>query len=414
MDNKRIVVGLDIGTTKIDVIIGEVSENYDVRIVGVGTSPSDGLRKGVVVNIDATVKSIQKAVEEAELMAGIDVKDVYVGVAGKHIKSLTARGIVAVNSRGNEITHADVRRVIEQASTINLPTDREIVHVIPQGYAVDDQTGIKDPVGMNGVRLEGDVHIVTANTSSIQNIYKSVERAGIKVADIVLEPLASSFAVLEKDERELGVAVLDIGGGTTDLAIFVDDSIRYTNCLDLGGENVTNDVAMGISTPKERAEEIKKKWGTCKISSLIRDEFVTVPGVGGREDKQVSKEFLAKIVRARMAEIFQLVAKDIQRTKLREKIGAGLVLTGGCAMLSGACELAEEIFKIPVKMGIPKTTSGLADTVGSPVHATGLGLVLYGVQKMKQEHVEFGTGSGKAQGFLDVMKRIATTLKNYI
>lgn len=414
MDNKQIIVGLDIGTTKIDVIIGEVSENYDVRVVGVGTSPSDGLRKGVVVNIDATVKSIQKAVEEAELMAGIDVKEVYVGVAGKHIKSLTARGIVAVTSRGNEITHADVRRVIEQASTINLPTDREIVHVIPQGYAVDDQTGIKDPVGMNGVRLEGDVHIVTANTSSIQNIYKSVERAGIKVADIVLEPLASSYAVLEKDERELGVAVLDIGGGTTDLAIFIEDSIRYTNCLDLGGENVTNDVAMGISTPKERAEEIKKKWGACKISSLIRDEFVTVPGVAGREDKQVSKEFLAKIVRARMAEIFQLVAKDIQRTKLKEKLGAGLVLTGGSAMVSGACELAEEVFKMPVKLGIPKTTSGLTDTVGSPVHATGLGLVLYGVQKMKQDEVEFGSGGSKAQGFLEAMKKFASTLKNYI
>jgi len=414
MDNKRIIVGLDLGTTKIDVIIGEVSENYDVRIVGVGTSPSEGLRKGVVVNIDATVKSIQKAVEEAELMAGIDVKDVYVGVAGKHIKSLTARGIVAVNSRGNEISHADVRRVIEQASTINLPTDREIVHVIPQGYAVDDQTGIKDPVGMNGVRLEGDVHIVTANTSSIQNIYKSVERAGIKVADVVLEPLASAYAVLEKDERELGVAVLDIGGGTTDLAIFVDDSIRYTNCLDLGGENVTNDVAMGISTPKERAEEIKKKWGACKLNSLIRDEFVTVPGVAGREDKQVSKEFLAKIVRARMAEIFQLVAKDIQRTRLREKIGAGLVLTGGCATISGACELAEEIFNMPVKLGIPKTTSGLSDTVGNPLHATGLGLVLYGVQKLKQEEIELGSGGSKAQGVLDMVKRFVSSLKNYV
>ncbi len=414
MDNKRIVVGLDIGTSKIDVVIGEVSENYEVRIVGVGTSPSDGLRKGVVVNIDATVKSVQKAIEEAELMAGIDVKEVYVGVAGKHIKSLTARGIVAVTSRGNEITHADVRRVIEQASTINLPTDREIVHVIPQGYAVDDQTGIKDPVGMNGVRLEGDVHIVTANTSSIQNIYKSVERAGIKVADVVLQPLAASYAVLEKDERELGVAVLDIGGGTSDLAIFVDDSIRYTNCLDLGGENVTNDVAMGISTPKERAEEIKRKWGACKITSLMHDEFVTVPGVGGREDKQVAKEFLAKIVRARMAEIFQLVAKDIQRTKLKEKLGAGIVMTGGCAMISGATELAEEIFKMPVKIGQPRKTSGLTDTVGTPLHATGLGLVLYGVEKLKQEEIEFGPGGSKAQGFLDSVKKFVTSLKNYI
>ena len=414
MDNKKIIVGLDIGTTKIDVIIGELNDNQELRIVGVGTSPSEGLRKGVVVNIDATVKSIQKAVEEAELMAGIDVKEVYVGIAGKHIKSLTARGIVAVSSRGNEITHADVRRVIEQASTINLPTDREIVHVIPQGYVVDDQTGIKDPVGMNGVRLEGDVHIVTANTSSIQNIYKSVERAGIKVADIVLEPLASAYAVLDKDERELGVAVLDIGGGTTDLAIFVDDSIRYTNCLDLGGESVTNDVAMGISTPKDRAEEIKKKYGACKISSLMKDEYVTVPGVGGREDKQVHKEFLVTIVRARMAEIFQLVARDIQRTKLREKIGAGLVLTGGTALIPGACELAEEIFKIPVKLGNPKATSGLMDTVNTPIHATGLGLVFYGLQKLKQEEAENGSSGGKGQGFLDVFKRLASTLKNYI
>ncbi|HSQ41716.1 MAG TPA: cell division protein FtsA, partial [Fibrobacteraceae bacterium] len=277
------------------------------------------------------------------------------------------------------------------------------------------QTGIKDPVGMNGVRLEGDVHIVTANTSSIQNIYKSLERSGIKIADIVLEPLASSFAVLEKDERELGVAVLDIGGGTTDLAIFIDDSIRYTNCLDLGGENVTNDVAMGISTPKERAEEIKRKWGTCTLSSLIRDEYVTVPGVAGREDKQVSREFLAKIVRARMTEIFQLVSKDIQRTKLRDKIGAGIVLTGGSSMINGIEELALEIFNMPVKFGQPKGGSGLADAIGSPIHATGLGLVLYGVQQMQQEAKASNSRLlGSPQGFKDVMRRFFAALKNYV
>lgn len=414
MDNKQIIVGLDIGTTKIDVIIGEMSDNFDVRVVGVGTSPSEGLRRGVVVNIDATVRSIQKAVEEAELMAGIDVKEVYVGVAGKHIKSINAHGIVAVSGRDNEITRVDVKRVIEQASTINLPTDKEIIHVIPQGFIVDEQTGIKDPVGMNGVRLEADVHIVTANSSSVQNIYKSVERAGIKVADVVLEPLASSYAVLENDERELGVGVLDVGGGTTDLAVFKGDAIRYTSCLDLGGENVTNDVAMGISTPREKAEDIKRKWGTCRMSSLIRDEYVTVPGVGGREDKQVSKEFLAKIVRARMAEIFHLVAKNIDKSRLREKMGAGLVLTGGASMVDGSVELAEEIFGMSAKLGIPRSTSGLSDTVGTPFHATGLGLLLYGVEKQRQLAEMGSIGVHHGGGFMETLKKIIATIKNYI
>jgi cell division protein FtsA len=411
--DRRIIVGLDIGTTKIGVVVGEVLESGDTKIVGIGTSPSEGLRKGVVVNIDKTVISINKAIEEAELMAGIDVKEVYVGIAGRHIKSLDSRGMIAVARTDNEITPDDVRRVIDQASTIAIPADREVIHVIPQGFVVDEQTGIKDPIGMSGVKLEGDVHIVTGALTSAQNIYKSVEKAGIKVVDIVLEPLASAYAVLDKDERELGVAVIDMGGGTTDIAIFIDDAIRYTSSIDFGGTNVTSDLAIGIRTPVDRAEEIKKKSGTCVVSQMDNDNFVIVPGVGGRPNKEISRAFLANIIRSRMAEIFSMVAKDIVRTRLKDKLGAGIVLTGGGSLMEGAIELAEEVFGMPVKLGTPKSLGGLSNAVATPIHATGVGLVLYGMQRLSQERIE-SKSNRKGEGVMDLFKKFSVWVKNYI
>lgn len=410
---KTTIVGLDIGTTKIGVVIGEVNEEGTLRIVGLGTSPSTGLLKGVVVNIDATVKSITKAVEEAELMAGIDVNEVFVGIAGRHIRSLAGKGMIAINNADNEITHQDVARVIEQASTMKMPGDRQILHVIPQGFTVDDQTGIKDPVGMSGVKLQGDVHIVSGAVTSVQNIYKSVERSGLQVADVVLEPLASAHAVLDEDEREIGVAVVDMGGGTTDLAIFTDNSIRHTSSIAFGGDNVTSDLAIGIRTPKEKAEDIKKQHGTCREAKMDNDEHILVAGVGGRQDKEFSKAFLAKIIRARMREIFQHVARELDRSRLRDKIGAGIVLTGGGALVDGAVELAEEIFDMPVKLGVPQTSGGLSDVVTSPMHATGVGLVVYGWNQMQREDYE-GTSSRKGEGVKDVFSRLLGWVRNYI
>ncbi len=407
------IVGLDIGTTKIGVIIGEADENNNLKIVGVGTSPSEGLRKGVVVNIEKTVRSIQRAIEEAELMAGVDVESVLVGIAGDHIRSLNSRGVIAVSRTDNEITRQDVGRVIEAARAVAIPMDREMLHVIPQEFIVDDQSGIKDPVGMSGVRLEGIVHIVTGAVTSVQNIYKSVEKAGLKVSDVVLEPLASSYAVLEDDERELGVAVIDMGGGTTDLIIVVDDSVRHTFSLGLGGKNVTNDLAIGIRTPLERAEEIKIKHGTCSRSGLENNEYITVPGVGGREQREVSRTVLASIIEPRMNEIFQLLLRELKKTNYLEMLGAGIVLTGGGALLPGATRLAEQVFGVPVKLGVPKGFGGLVDAVATPIHATGVGLVKYGLMRQMQSQEDPSFRGGNDQ-FKDIFKKMANWVKQYV
>lgn len=378
--NKDIIVGLDIGTTKIACIIGELDVNRELKLIGVGVSPSNGLRKGVVVNIDKTVQSISQAVEEAELMAGVDVEEVYVGIAGDHIRSINSKGVIAVSRAGNEITHADVERVIDAAKAVAIPMDREILHVIPQEFIVDEQTGIHEPVGMSGVRLEAEVHIVTGAVTSAQNIYKSVEKAGLKVRDIVLQPLASSYSVLDDDEKELGVALVDMGGGTSDLAIFYDDGIRHTGVISLGGRNVTSDVAIGIRTPLEKAEEIKRNYGSTLASKARADEYIPVPGVGGRESREISKSVLASIIEPRMEEIYCLVLREIKRTGYSGMLGAGIVITGGCALMPGAAELAEQVFQMPVRVGIPTGFGGLAETAKSPVHATGVGLVHYGAR----------------------------------
>lgn len=403
-----VVVGLDIGTTKIACIIAERGDNGQLKIVGVGVSPSDGLRKGVVVNIDKTVKSIQKAVEEAELMAGIDVDAAWVGIAGDHIRAINSRGVVAISRDDKEITEFDVQRAIDAAKAVSIPMDREILHVIPQEFVVDDQKGIKDPIGMCGVRLETQVHIITGAVTSAQNIYKSVDKAGLKVIDMVLEPLASCYAVLEKDEKELGVALIDMGGGTTDIAIYFDESIRQTAVVALGGKNVTSDIAIGIRTPVERAEEIKRQYG-CAYAPIVKgNEFISVPGVGGREQREVSKAVLASIIEPRVEEIFSLVKREIKRTEYADMLGAGVVLTGGGSLMEGIRELAEKVFEMPVKLGIPTGFGGLTEAAVSPIHATGVGLCMYGMEQCKKSKKKQTFGSG------DNFKKIFDRMKAWV
>ena len=375
MAKRRLIVGLDIGTTKVCAIIGELTDN-GIEIVGLGSQASEGLRKGVVVNIDATIESIRKAVEEAEIMSGCHIKAVFAGIAGGHIKSFNSYGIVAV--KGSEVDDADVKRAVEAAKAIAMPLDREILHIIPQYYIVDDQDGVKDPIGMSGVRLEVKVHIVTGAVTSIQNIVKSVNGVGLEVNDIVLEPLAASDAVLGQDEKELGVALVDIGGGTTDIAVYSEGSIKHTAVLPLGGSYLTNDIAVGLRTPVTEAEKVKIKYG-CAFTSLIpQDEMIEVPSVGGREPRRVSRQVLGGIIEPRMDEILNLVCREIVKSGYEERLGAGIVLTGGTAMLQGITELSEQIFNMPVRRGVPIGIGGVTDIVNSPLYATGIGLVMHG------------------------------------
>jgi len=380
MPGPELITGLDIGTTKIGVIIAEVEDDSQPKVIGVGTAPSEGLRKGVVVNLEKTVRSIENAIEHAEQMAGVKIDQVYVGIAGDHIRSYNGRGVVAVAGPENEITEDDVRRAIDAAKAVVMPIDREIIHIIPQEFIVDDQRGIKDPLGMSGVRLETEVHIVTGAITSAQNICRSVERAGLDVKDLVLEPLASSYSVLNDDEKELGVVVMDMGGGTTDIAMFFEGCIRHTSVVALGGGNVTNDIALCLRTPIDQAETIKIRHG-CSLPSLIedQDETVEIAGVGGRPPRKVAQELLADIIHPRMEEIFRLAAGEIRKSEFANLMTAGVVITGGGALIKGAAELAEEIFDMPVKLGIPKGFSGLIDLAKSPIHATGVGLILYAI-----------------------------------
>jgi len=374
-ERDNLIVGLDIGTTKICAIVGSVSEE-GIDIVGIGTSPSRGLRKGVVINIDSTVASIRKAVEEAELMAGCEIKSVYAGIAGGHIKGFNSQGIIAIKNR--EVSPDDVKRVIEAAKAIAIPMDREVIHILPQEFIIDDQDGIREPLGMSGVRLEAKVHIVTGAVASAQNIIKSCNRAGLDVADIVLEQLASSEAVLTPDEKELGVALVDIGGGTTDIAIFVDGAIKHTSVLSLGGNHLTNDIAVGLRTPMAEAEKIKKKYGCCMSALVGKDETIEVPSVGGRKPRILSRRLLAEILEPRVEEIFMLVNREIVKSGYEDMVASGVVLTGGTTILEGMPEMAEQVFDLPVRRGDPTNIGGLVDVVNSPVYATGVGLVVYG------------------------------------
>lgn len=383
----NLVVGLDIGTTKICAIVGNLTPD-GIDIVGIGTSPSKGLRKGVVINIDSTVEAINKALREAELMAGCEIKSVFAGIAGGHIKGLNSQGVIAIKNR--EVSKEDLRRVIDAAKAIAIPMDREVIHILPQEFIIDDQDGIKEPLGMNGVRLEAKVHIVTGAVASAQNIIKSCQRANVDVGDIVLEQLASAEAVLASDEKELGVALVDIGGGTTDIAIFVDGAIKHTSVLSLGGNHLTNDIAVGLRTPTAEAEKIKQAYGCCLTSMVGKDETIEVPSVGGRENRVLSRQLLAEILEPRVEEIFTLVNREIVKSGFEDLIASGVVITGGTCILPGMPELAEQIFNLPVRRGVPKGIGGLTDVVNSPIYATGVGLVKYGSRHMQATNFTIG------------------------
>jgi len=376
----RHLVGLDIGTTKISCIIADTNGGAEPRVVGIGNAPSEGLRRGVVVDLEKTVGSITRAVEEAERMAGVSARGVFAGIAGDHIRSINSRGVIAVSRKDNEIAQPDVDRVVEAAKTIAIPMDREIIHVIPQEFIVDDQDGIKDPVGMSGVRLEAEVHIITGAVTSAKNICRSIQRAGLKVYDLVLEPLASSHAVLGRDERDLGVVLLDLGGGTTDVAVFFEGAIRHTAIIPFGGANVTNDLAIGLRTPIDKAEQIKIQHG-CALASLVApDQVVAVSGVGGRADREISRHVLASMIEPRLEEIFVLANKEVKKNHFAELLGGGVVLTGGTSLMPGIVDLAEQVFEMPVRLGVPEGLGGLSANVADPRFATGVGLVLHAAQ----------------------------------
>lgn len=378
---EELVVGLDIGTTKICAIVGEVADE-GVNVIGIGSYPSRGLRKGVVINIESTVDAIKKAIEEAELMAGCDITGVYVGIAGGHIRGINSRGIVAVKDK--EVKPADVKRVVGAAQAVAIPVDREIIHVIPQEFIVDEQDGVKDPVGMSGVRLEAKVHIVTSAASASQNVIKCCNRAGLTVHEVILQQLASAAAVLGQDEKELGAVLIDIGGGTTDIAIFNGGSVLYTAVIPVGGNHLTNDIAVGLRTPAHEAEKIKQKYG-CVLTSLVsKEETIEVPSVGGREPRVLSRMILAEILEPRVEEVFQLVRQELARSGFEDRLAAGIILAGGCSVLEGMPELAEQVFNLPVRCGMPRGVGGLIDVVRSPMYSTGVGLVLTGARSQHE------------------------------
>jgi len=372
----HIVVGLDIGTTKICAIVAEVTEEGTVNIIGVGSNPSRGLRKGVVVDIESTVESVKKAVEEAELMAAVQINSVYTGIAGSHIAGVHSRGVVALKKQ--EVTRADIDRAVEAARSMAvLGPDRRLLHVIPREFMVDDQDGVREPLGMSGSRLEVDVQIITGAVTSAQNIVKCVNRAGLDVVDIVLQPLASSEAVLSAEERELGVAMVDLGGGTTDLAIFVDGSIRHTAVLPIGGQNVTKDIAIGLLTSQTEAEKIKIKHGIARVDMVKDNETLEVPSMGERPARTVSRRELAEVIEPRVDEMFDLVRHEITRAGYEGMLGAGVVITGGTSMLEGMPDAAERVLNLPARRGVPHGVEGLRDIAGTPMHATGVGLILH-------------------------------------
>ncbi len=402
MGRDSLVMGLDLGSTKIAAIIAELEEDGTVKIVGVGCTPSTGLRKGVVITLEETVESITSAVAEAEQMAGVKVSSVVAGIAGDHIRSMESKGVIAV--AGKEVTEMDVERVIDQAQAVSIPMDREIIHALPQEFIIDDQRGIKDPLGMSGVRLESTVHIITGAVTSAKNIYKAIEKAGLKVKDLVLQPLASSYAVLDPEESELGVALIDIGGGTTDIAIFHEGTLKSTHVLGLGGVNLTNDIAIGLRTPRVHAEKIKLRYGCATDYLLDDEEKITVPSVGGRGEREVPRKLLCQIIEPRMEEIFSLAAREIRKTDYADLLAAGVVITGGTANMGGLAQMAEAIFDLPVRTGIPGNVSGLTDAVRNPIHATGVGLVLYARRHITDRFTKIGSDSSLFYGIWSRMK----------
>jgi len=397
-DDRNLLVGLDVGTSKVVAIVAEIAPDDRIEVIGLGSSTSRGLKRGVVVNIESTVQSIQRAVEEAELMAGCEINTVYTGIAGSHVKSINSHGIVAI--RDKEVSATDVERVIDAARAVAIPADQRVLHVLPQEFVIDSQEGIPEPIGMSGVRLEARVHLVTGAVSAAQNIVKCVQRCGLSVEDIVLEQLASSHAVLTDDEKELGICIIDMGGGTTDIAVFCGGAIQHTAVIPIAGSQVTNDIAVSLRTPAQYAEDIKIKYA-CALSQLANpDETIEVPSVGDRPPRRLARQTLAEVVEPRYEELFHLVRKELRRSGFEELMAAGIVLTGGSAKMEGAIDLAEEVFHMPVRLGVPQYVDGLLDVVRNPIHATGVGLLLYGREALqtRAEAAQSKIGFGKVFG----------------
>ncbi|WP_058553823.1 cell division protein FtsA [Thiohalocapsa sp. ML1] len=395
---KNLLVGLDIGTSKVAALVGELKADDTIEIIGIGTHPSHGLKKGVVVDIESTVQSIQRAVEEAELMAGCEIHSVHAVIAGNHVRSLNSHGITAI--KDHEVVQADVDRVIDAARAVAIPADQKILHILPQEFIIDDQEGIREPIGMSGVRLEARVHMVTGAVSAAQNIVKCIRRCGLEVDDLVLGQLSSSYAVLGDDEKELGVCLVDIGGGTTDMAVFTDGAIRHTACIPIAGDQVTNDIAVALRTPTQHAEQIKIRHA-CALSSKGVNEDIEVPSIGERPARQLSRQTLAEVVEPRYEELLTLLQNELRRSGFEDLVAGGVVLTGGSAKMDGLVELAEEVFHMPVRIGVPQYVTGLDDTMADPVYATGVGLLIYA-----QQH-RFAAGSEYAerQGLWARMRR---------
>lgn len=411
-ENERIVVGLDIGTTKVCAVVASINEQDKIHILGVGKAPSDGLNRGVVVNIDKTVNAIKKAVEQAQLASGIEVNSVNVGIAGDHIRSIRSKGVITINNRDKEITVKDVERLLEDCQRIMLPPDQQIIHVIPQEFVVDGQDGISDPVGMSGMRMEAEVHIITGLVSAAKNLYRCVERAGYQVADIILEPLASSYAVLDDEEKEAGVVLVDIGGGTTDLAVFQDNTIRHTAVIAIAGKKVTDDIKVGLSVLDDQAEKLKHEYGESFVDMIEDDESITIPGIAGRPPKEITKSILAKIIQARMEEILEITAIEIKRSGYSDSLSAGIVITGGGSLIKNVCPLANEVLGMDAKIGRPLgLAGGLTEEVDSPIYATSVGLVLHALRT--GELNEPITGSPKDKSVEHVMNKITERMKTW-
>ena len=398
----RIIVGLDIGTSKVVALVAEVDADGQIEIIGMGSHPSRGMKKGVVVNIESTVQSVQRAIEEAELMAGCQIDSVYVGIAGSHVRSLNSHGIVAI--KDGEVIEADLERVLDAAQAVAIPADQKILHILPQEYVIDNQEGIREPLGMSGVRLEAKVHLVTCAVNAAQNIEKCIKRCGLSVDEVILEQVASSYSVLTDDERELGVCMVDIGGGTSDIAIFTEGSIRYTGVIPIAGDQVTNDIAMALRTPTQYAEEIKIKYACALTQLASADETIKVPSVGDRPPRDLSRQSLAEVIEPRYDELFTLVQAELRRSGFEDLIPAGIVLTGGTSKMEGVVELAEEIFHMPVRIGAPSRVKGLTEIVRNPIYSTAVGLLEYGAVQSRQSNARSRLAQSNGPGMFTKMK----------
>lgn len=413
-ENERIVVGLDIGTTKVCAVVASINEQNRIHILGVGKAPSEGLNRGVVVNIDKTVNAIKTAIQQAELASGIQVNSVNVGIAGDHIRSIRSKGVITINNKEKEITVQDVERILKDCQQIMLPPDQQILHIIPQEFVVDGQDGISDPVGMSGMRMEAEVHIITGLVSATKNLYRCVERAGYQVADIILEPLASSYAVLDNEEKEAGVVLVDIGGGTTDLAVFQENTIRHIAVIAIAGKKVTDDIKIGLSVLDEQAQKLKHNHGECFVDLIEKDEVITIPGIAGRPPKEITKSILAKIIQARMEEILEIIAIEVKRSGFADTLSAGIVITGGGALIKNICPLANEVLGMDAKIGRPLgLAGGLIEEVNSPIYATSVGLVLHALKADGPDNQQLAPSSAKSSGVGEVIGNITERMKSW-